>query len=178
MLAGQLSSLNDPPTREGYTLKGWNTKADGTGQDVDVLGSNLTNGQTIYAQWEKDTGKPVSVKLNCNSSSPTYCSVTATYSDKTVKTRQFNPAKDGNLDWNGNPIAGVRLDDQGYLADQSCAIDRCRYVSLAEPPSDTNTRYQAQMPTTGAPEGLSQVGVIAVGLGLIGISIGLMRRRS
>ena len=36
----------------------------------------------------------------------------------------------------------------------------------------------AQMPTTGAPEGLSTVGMIAMGLGMLGLGMGLARRRS
>ena len=35
----------------------------------------------------------------------------------------------------------------------------------------------AQMPTTGAPEGLSTVGVLAIGVGLAGVSLMLSRRR-
>ena len=36
----------------------------------------------------------------------------------------------------------------------------------------------AQMPTTGAPEGLSTVGMVAIGLGMLGLGVGLARRRS
>lgn len=43
-------------TREGYTLTGWNTSADGTGTAVG-LGSRIgwTEGLTLYAQWSKWT---------------------------------------------------------------------------------------------------------------------------
>ena len=36
----------------------------------------------------------------------------------------------------------------------------------------------AQMPTTGAPEGLSTVGMVAIGLGMLGLGVGLARKRS
>ncbi|PWG62636.1 InlB B-repeat-containing protein [Bifidobacterium callitrichidarum] len=163
------------PTRDGYVFSKWTL--DKAGTQPFTPGSAVSNGLRLYAQWEKDSGAPVSVKLNCNSSSPIHCSVTATYADKTVKTRTFDPAANANLDWKDNPIQGIRLDDQGYLADQSCAIDRCRYVSLAAAPADTGN-YQAQMPTTGAPEGVSSAGLIAIGLAFAGLAMGLGRRRN
>ena len=39
------------PTREGYTFKGWNTKADGTGTAFDAK-TIVTDDVTVYAQWE------------------------------------------------------------------------------------------------------------------------------
>ena len=46
------STLNDKPTRTGYTFKGWNTSADGTGE---VITANtivdITSTQTLYAMW-------------------------------------------------------------------------------------------------------------------------------
>jgi uncharacterized repeat protein (TIGR02543 family) len=40
-------------TREGYTLVGWNTKADGTGTKYKVgRGITLTENITLYAQWK------------------------------------------------------------------------------------------------------------------------------
>ena len=51
-------------TREGYTLTGWNTKADGTGISItsSTVVSTLTN-QNIYAQWSINQ-----YNLNVNSS--------------------------------------------------------------------------------------------------------------
>jgi len=40
------------PTRTGYTFKGWNTKADGTGTWFTSL-TEITENITVYAQWEK-----------------------------------------------------------------------------------------------------------------------------
>lgn len=36
----------------------------------------------------------------------------------------------------------------------------------------------AQMPTTGAPEGLSTIGLLAIGVGLVGVTLALARRRA
>lgn len=46
-------------------------------------------------------------------------------------------------------------------------------VAEAEQPSTV-----AQMPTTGAPEGLSMIGMIAIGVGLVGVTLVLARRRA
>ena len=52
------------------------------------------------------------------------------------------------------------------------------YYLLGKPREQKATTYISQMPTTGAPVGLSSVGLAAVSLGLMGIFLGLMRRRS
>lgn len=49
--------------------------------------------------------------------------------------------------------------------------------ALGKARNNQNTTV-AQMPTTGAPEGLTSVGVMAVCLGLVGLSLLLCRRRS
>jgi uncharacterized repeat protein (TIGR02543 family) len=42
------------PTKEGYKFVGWNTKADGTGDDIDLIPGTytFTADLTVYAQWE------------------------------------------------------------------------------------------------------------------------------
>ena len=42
------------PTKEGYKFVGWNTKADGTGDDIDLTPGTytFTADLTVYAQWE------------------------------------------------------------------------------------------------------------------------------
>lgn len=47
--------LPDEPMREGYIFRGWNTKADGSG-DVFTAATPLTSSATVYAQWEKKAG--------------------------------------------------------------------------------------------------------------------------
>lgn len=50
---------------------------------------------------------------------------------------------------------------------------------LKNPPTRPTTQTTvAQMPTTGAPTGLSNVGLLATGIGLVGVATALIRRRS
>lgn len=58
--------------------------------------------------------------------------------------------------------------DQGTIFGQAFALGK---------PRTSNINTIAQMPTTGAPEGLTSVAMMAIGLGLIGLSLTLMRRR-
>ncbi len=52
-------------TRDGYTLKGWNTKANGTGENYDE--NTVINGNTtLYAKWEADAATAVTVKFDGN----------------------------------------------------------------------------------------------------------------
>ena len=50
-------------------------------------------------------------------------------------------------------------------------------ILLGKPRTQTPTTVINQMPTTGAPEGLSTIGLIATGVGLAGIGLMLARRR-
>ena len=53
----------------------------------------------------------------------------------------------------------------------------CVVVGLKTKPVDRpSTASVMQMPTTGAPEGLSTVGMVAVGLGLLAVGVGLVKR--
>lgn len=50
---GDILTLNGTPTRAGYTLSGWNTKADATGTSFDFT-KPVTADATIYAQWRQN----------------------------------------------------------------------------------------------------------------------------
>ena len=69
-------------TKTGYTFKGWNTKADGSGtayaDKASVKNLTTTNGGTVtlYAQW---TAKKYTVAYNANGGSGTMAADTATY---------------------------------------------------------------------------------------------------
>ena len=60
-----LSGVTDI-TRDGYTLAGWNTKADGTGTSFALNDSiSCTNWQsTLYAQWTKEIGESTNYTVN------------------------------------------------------------------------------------------------------------------
>lgn len=83
-----------------------------------------------------------------------------------------------DLSWRADvPIDGIRLNASGYDADGACSDDRCWWVSMNEKPDVTATSYNAQMPTTGAPTGNTSIGLLAIGLGVIGIAFALIRRQ-
>ncbi len=49
------------PTRDGYTFKGWNTKADGTGEIYEAGSKKVLSGNlTIYAQWAEKPSSGIS----------------------------------------------------------------------------------------------------------------------
>lgn len=56
-VAGVVNHFDLPttePTRSGYTFKGWNTKADGSG-DAFTATTDVTDNMTVYAQWKKNS---------------------------------------------------------------------------------------------------------------------------
>lgn len=147
------------PTRQGYQLKTWNSKADGTGLDISTNTTSLQDGQTVYAIWEKDAGKPTDVRIDCinRTNGGALCSVVTRYADNISRKRELNATSDGSLAWSGDgAITGVRLDVDGYNADNSCVVTsngngQCYYVSLSEKPDATPTGYVAATPQTGDP---------------------------
>lgn len=48
------------PTRTAYKFKGWNTKADGSGQNFTEK-TDVTQSMTVYAQWEPDEAYSVTI---------------------------------------------------------------------------------------------------------------------
>ena len=79
-------------TRTGYTFKGWNEKADGTGTDwTNWIGKPwkwaYTNNITLYAQWTVNT---YTVSYNANGGTGTMASDTITYGQNyTAKANAF-----------------------------------------------------------------------------------------
>ena len=54
--SGMIDSLPIPPSRSGYTFKGWNTKNDGTGTEF-TAETIVSQDITVYAKWEKEAKK-------------------------------------------------------------------------------------------------------------------------
>jgi uncharacterized repeat protein (TIGR02543 family) len=52
---GMVEALPEPPGRDGYVLKGWNTAKDGSGTAF-TAGTAPSGNLTVYAQWELDLG--------------------------------------------------------------------------------------------------------------------------
>lgn len=66
----------------------------------------------------------------------------------------------------------------GYGGKIACTPSAsCVYVALKERPSDKTSSIIAQMPTTGTPEGLTPVGMVAIVPSMLGLGAGLARRR-
>lgn len=65
-----MTKLDNPPTREGWRLADWNTKADISGDSIskwDPSNANASqDGVTYYAQWERDKGNPSAVHISCD----------------------------------------------------------------------------------------------------------------
>ena len=96
-------------TRTGYTFKGWNEKADGTGTDwTNWIGKSwtwtYTKNITLYAQW---TANQYQLTLNSNNGS---------FSDGTTAVKTLNP----NLIYNGTNwwnISAQTVSRTGYTFD-------------------------------------------------------------
>ena len=86
------SNLPADPTKEGYTFKGWNTKADGTGETVtaDTVVSDKLEVYAIFAKTEtpKDPEKGDDTKKPTPSPTPTTTTGTTTSASKTTTTAQ------------------------------------------------------------------------------------------
>lgn len=76
----------------------------------------------------------------------------------------------------------VTLSDTGYAPSSACAPDAntpntvCLTAALKDKPQ-TGTQI-LQMPTTGAPEGLTTAGIAALGIGVAGLLAAAVRRRA
>ena len=165
-------TTSNTPVKDGYVFKQWSTDVAGTHPLAG--GAKVDYGTRLYAQYEKASGKPQKVDFDCSTGGR--CELTVNYTDSPAKTREFRPGNN-ELTWTGAAIDGVLLDASGYAADGACSDTRCWYVSLKDAPNQGTTSYQAQMPTTGAPEGLSAAGGIAACMGVFGLLLTVKRRR-
>ena len=88
-------------TREGYTLHGWNTNADGTSGTAYELNTayDIAENLTLYAVWRK-VAYTITYDLN-GGAEPT----TANPTSYTVETGDFTLNNPSKTDANGNPIA-------------------------------------------------------------------------
>ena len=84
------------PTRAGYEFAGWNTKADGTGDNYDAGASYTANANvTLYAQWTENT---VEVTLNANGGKfgdEDSKMVSETFGESYAKTLAETPTREG-----------------------------------------------------------------------------------
>lgn len=166
-------TAKNTPTRSGYSFKGW--ASDQAGQlPWNIATLDVRNGTYLYAQWEKQAGKPQQVDLDCSTNNR--CELTVNYADDTAKTREFQPGN-GTLAWNDAAVDGVLLDASGYAADGACSDTRCWYVSLKDKPDVSQTVSLNQTPTTGAPSSDLTLPAVVLAVGAVGVSLVLTRRR-
>lgn len=100
-----LGTLPTAPTRSGYTFKGWNTKADGSGSTF-TAATIITGDITVYAQWKKKSTGGGSSSGGSGSSSPNTPPAAAGPSGTATTT----PAS------NSNPAVGATIDSNGRAA--------------------------------------------------------------
>ena len=136
--------------------------------DIDVKCGTILSDDTVapdctivvtYDDWSTDvakysngnlSGNTGSIQLNGGYKAVTYCTEPS-----------YATASDGR--------AGTTMTVEGNGV--------CLTAGLTAKPVDRPTAASVmQMPTTGAPEGLSTVGVAAVAVGLLAVGVGLRRR--
>ena len=174
------------PQLTGYTFKGWAKNKGATtpdyGGDTGNVRVPVSYGTTLnlYAVWQKDA---VKVKLTYNANNAA-TPVTAYYTrDQNEKLTVADPAKDADLSKftppDGKQFTGWNTQPGGwgkqYQPGDSITLTADTVLYAQWGPA--NTACVAQMPTTGAPEGLTTAGLAAIGLGMLGLGVGLARKR-
>lgn len=74
----------------------------------------------------------------------------------------------------GHPFSVT--DDSGWGASSACYGTTCLTVALKEKPQ-TNVTQVYSVPATGLPDGLSNIGLMAIGVGLLGLCFGMWKKR-
>lgn len=149
--------------------------------------------------------KPVDLQFSCNINTAysgnrdffrSACAITVQNDDGSVKTYAATGLNGGVGNTNAiteiktfmdsRPWAGVTvtnlgdkqaINSTGYASKVACVSLTCAVASLTTKPAD-NTQTIAQMPTTGAPEGLSSAGLMAVVVSVLGLMVLLLKRRT
>ena len=135
-------------TRTGYTFKGWNTQADGSGTSyADKANVTLTADTTLYAQWQQQETTPPAATLSSIEVSVTgestlattegtattsayTASVTGKYSDGTSKTLS---ASDYSLEWTlDRDISGISINNGTFSVNDSVSAGEYKLTITAK----------------------------------------------
>jgi len=111
-------TLNDAgaitiPTRTGYTLTGWNDRADGTGTTYRTEGPAITDNITLYAVWTANT---YTVTFNANGGTGTMANQTFTYGEaaKALSANTFTRVGYTFKGW-AESASGPKLYNDGFV---------------------------------------------------------------
>jgi len=138
--AGQpYGTLPEVPARTGYTWKGWNTNADGSGDTIKAatIVTPLADPPTLYAYW-----KPITYTVKYNENTPTapYATGTTADSTHTYDTPQY-------LTLNGFTRAGFGFTGWAKSADGAMEFpDRAQVPNLSTVDGATITLYAKWSP--------------------------------
>jgi len=115
--ATTIDALPTAPTRIGYTFAGWNTEADGSGDDF-TAATPVTTDINVYAQW---TAKSFYITCDKNGgdteANPKV--ITVTFPDNTIGNQQFTrPSREGYIfkEWN------TKADGSGTVWDRDTVV--------------------------------------------------------
>ena len=112
------------PTREGYTFKGWNTKADGSG-DAFTGDTKVTDDMKVYAIWEKNKPQPnpnPNPDQNPNPD-PTPDPIPNPTTDEDVKEDLNLGIDEPSIDDENEPVDDDKKDDKKDSEDNTEVID-------------------------------------------------------
>ena len=134
-------------SREGYTLTGWNTKADGSGSAYSLGGNYTANAAAVlYAQWAPSYEKPrISGIGNTNLPIVTRCNSSGTDDDQGQFVKVSFSWQTYSAEY---PLfeLGVAYNDNGTWKYAAALIDRATIISRAQSDPDNyyiNSDYSA-----------------------------------
>lgn len=138
---GNITLSSAVPTRDGYTFKNWNTKADGTGTNyVPGASYTLSGIETLFAVWTQNAPTQYTLTYNANggSVSPTSVSVEAGKS-----TTLPTPTKTVRITYNANRGSGapsaqtVLLNCAGWATSSTATAANYRCGASFKPTANT-----------------------------------------
>ena len=156
----------------------------------------LTVAGTMPVQANAAGRQPTGISVRCGDgnyvslSELLSCSIVVNYDDQTADVAYYTGYGDNTSQkyvWDGatsNMVIGggysPKTDCKATSMEYTTSMDfssGCLTVGLkTKPVSQPTAATVMQMPTTGAPEGLSTAGMIAIGIGLLAVAVAVVKR--